>query len=530
MNVARLITEAAKLHPHKKSVVFSRPTNHGYEYPFYTFEEFEKRSNRLAHSLSEKGIKRGDRVLLFVKPCLDFSVLTFSLFKLGALPVLIDPGMGLRSLLRSVKQVKPQGLVGVPEAHWLKMLRSSSFSSVKVSLSLGSSLWAKNVLDGLEDYSSDFHPADVSESDEAAILFTSGGTGIPKGVIYTHGIFRYQTKALKEMFHLSPDEVDLPGFPLFALFTLGMGMTSVIPDMNPAKPASVDPKKIVRNILENNVSFVAGSPAIWQKVGEYCLRHRISLPSVKKVVMFGAPVRIEMHEMFQKILTSGDTFTPYGATECLPVSLISGKEILKKFKERTLAGKGICIGRSAPETEIKTSYASDIPVTSFSELAQGEIGEILVRGPQVTPAYFEMDAETKKAKIKTEEGLWHRMGDVGYKDQEGLLWFLGRKSHVVTAGNEKFYPLALEVFFNEIPWVRKSALISFKGSPAIVLEPQNGADSIELPDSIPEEIKTIFITKKLPVDVRHNIKIDRLHLSKLANSHSRKLQMIYRRA
>lgn len=530
MNISTLISEAAKRHPQKKSVVFSRKSAQGYDYPFYTFEEFEKRSNQFAHSLLDKGIQPGDRVLLFVKPCLDFSVLTFALFKMGALPVLIDPGMGLKSLLRSVKQVRPRGLVGVPEAHWLKIFKSSSFSSVKVSLSLGSSIWAKNILEDLDQYSNEFHALEVSDSDKAAILFTSGGTGIPKGVIYTHGIFRFQTKALQEMFNLDSSDIDLPGFPLFALFTLGMGMTSVIPDMNPARPASVDPKKIVKNILDNGVSFVAGSPAIWEKVGEYCLHHRISLPSVKRVVMFGAPVRIEIHEMFQQILTSGDTYTPYGATECLPVSLISGRAILKKFKGRSLAGEGICIGLPAPETEIIIMDASDIPKTQISSLPRGHRGEIVVCGPQVTPSYFEMNSETELAKIHDQSGLWHRMGDVGYLDEEGYLWFLGRKGHVVSLPEKKIFPISVESFFNQIPWVKKSALIRYSDGAAIVLEPRkNGVTEFSLPEQLPEEIKAIFITSKLPVDVRHNIKIDRALLSKLAESKSRKLRKVFSR-
>lgn len=527
MNISTLITEAAKAHPQKKSVVFSRPCKGGYDYPFYTFEEFEARSNQFAQSFLEKGLKRGDRVLLFVKPCLDFSVLTFALFKIGALPVLIDPGMGMKSLLRSVRQVRPIGLIGVPEAHWLRKIRPGSFKSVEVSLSIGSSLWATNLLEGLSDFSTEFTAADVSLEDEAAILFTSGGTGIPKGVIYTHGIFLFQTEALKKMFHLGAQDIDLPAFPLFALFTLGMGMTSVIPDMNPARPASVDPKKIVKNILDHGVSFVAGSPAIWERVGEYCLRHRISLPSVKRVVMFGAPVRIEIHEMFQKILTSGDTFTPYGATECLPVSLISGKEIIRNFRDKTLAGHGICIGQAAARTEIKIINASDIPESSVIELPTGQIGEILVSGPQVTPSYFEMPSETEKAKIPSSKGLWHRMGDVGYFDDQGFLWFLGRKGHVVTLGDKKLYPMRTEIFFNQIPWVKKSALIKYFDTSAVVLEAdKNWKGDLELPGNLPSEINTIFMTSKLPVDVRHNIKIDRLLLSKFAESKSSKLQRL----
>lgn len=526
MNIAHSISEAARKFPDKKSVVLSSPKKNSYQYPYYTFAEFESRSNQMARYFESVGITKGMRTLLFVKPCLDFSVITFALFKIGAVPVLIDPGMGVKNLLHSVKQVRPEALVGVRQVHWLKRLRPAAFSSVRFSVQV-------EKLPDLSYYDSSSAICPMEDSELAAILFTSGGTGIPKGVLYTHGILNFQTNALREMFSLDETQIDLPGFPLFALFTLAMGMTSVIPDMDPTKPAQCDPRKIVRNILENEVTFVAGSPAIWERVGKYCQQKSINLPTVKYVVMFGAPVRGEIHQSFQKVLINGDTFTPYGATECLPVSLISGSEVLQKHWDISRHGGGTCVGVPAPETRFQIIEVSDIPENDLKEVPLGTVGEITVQGPQVTPGYFDMPEETAKAKIRSGEELWHRMGDLGYLDQEGRLWFLGRKSHRVEdeRGN-CYYPLEIEAIFNQHPLVRRSALISVKvdgrRAPGLVIERHDGEtqagpefrNEIHKLAASHEKARSLamfFLCESFPVDVRHNIKIDRSKLSAWAN-------------
>lgn len=528
MNIAHRIARISQELPDKPSVVFpekifSLTGEMKYHYHSLSFSEFEARSNQIAHRLDELGIRPGMRTLLFVKPCLDFSVITFSLFKLGAVPVLIDPGMGIKNLLKAIKQVRPEAMISIGRVHWVRRVLSSSFKNIKVKVSLDEVGGRTHYLyQNLDSYSKEFHPLEVSPETTAAILFTSGGTGIPKGVLYTHGILNHQTSALAEMFHLHSSDVDLPGFPLFALFTLAMGMTSVIPDMDPTRPAQCDPAKIVKHILDRQVTFAAGSPAIWERVGRYCVEKNISLPSVRSVVMFGAPVRGEIHQLFKKILPFGTTYTPYGATECLPVALISGREVLEKHFEKMKAGHGTCIGKAAPGIEIKIIKVSDIPVDGLDEVPQGVIGEITVTGPQVTPAYFEMPEETAKAKIVEDGKLWHRMGDVGYLDQQGNLWFCGRKAHVVNDS----YPIQVEAIFNRHPEIKRTALVRYQGRPAVVVERKDGKIEFPFKNEMIHElqkraqefehtkhISDFFFHPGFPVDVRHNIKIDRTKLS-----------------
>lgn len=523
MNIAHRIKEVSARFPDKKSVVLASNNT------FYTYREFEERSNQMAARFKKLGITPGMRTLLFVKPCLDFSVITFALFKVGAVPVLIDPGMGLPNLLQSVKQVKPEALISIGLVHWLRRFKSEYFTNLKVKISLspvGGS--THHLYSGLVLEPKIFPPHEVRPEDSSAILFTSGGTGKPKGVLYTHGILNAQTDALRGMFSLDETQVDLPGFPLFALFTLAMGMTSVIPEMDPTKPAQCDPKKIIKNILDNKITFAAGSPAIWQRVGEYCVKKNIQLPTLKQVVMFGAPVRAEIHQMYKKILMDGDTYTPYGATECLPVSLISGSEILSNHLPQMLRGHGTCVGKAVTGVTIKIIKATDIPVASLDELPAGEIGEIVIHGPQVTAGYFEMPEETKKAKIVVDGILWHRMGDLGWVDHEGNLWFLGRKVHRVETEQSTYYSIQMEAIFNQHPEIKRSALIKLQIDnrvvPALVIERLDGSKklsegfkrellALKETEAFTKVLEHFFVHPKFPVDVRHNIKIDRLKLA-----------------
>ena len=534
MNIAERIVRTSKRIPDKKSVVFSeRQSDGSYHYPFYTFKQFEERSNQFAHKLTEAGIRPGMRTLLFVKPCLDFSIITFALFKIGAVPVLIDPGMGIKNLLLSIKQVKPEAMVSIGLIHWIRRLKPSSFENVKVKVSLDKVGFSTNyIYEGLDKADKSFPVYPAKDEDYSAILFTSGGTGIPKGVLYNHGILNAQTDALQNMFSLDETQSDLPGFPLFALFTLAMGMTSVVPDMDPTKPAKCDPAKLVQNIQDNHITFVAGSPSIWEKVGKYCLAHKIKLPSIKQVVMFGAPVRSEIHEMYKKILDNGDTYTPYGATESLPISLISGSEILGSKSEKTKRGDGTCIGKAVPGIEIKIIKASDIPESELLELGPEDIGEIVVSGLQVTPAYFEMPQENEKAKIIENGKIWHRVGDIGYLDRDQNLWFLGRKTHRVKVDDTTtHYSIRVEAIFNQHPAIKRTALIQiFRDghiTPALVVERLDGntkltgafkgeLEALARSSFHTQMIQDFYLHSSFPVDVRHNIKIDRLKLSKWA--------------
>lgn len=501
MNVAELFFEQAKLHPNKLAI---KAKNKGHD-----FQTLAGRIDSFCHRFIELGIKPGYKVLFFVKPNEDFAGITFALFKMGAIPVFIDPGMKKEYFLKCLKDVKADALIGIKRVHLLFNLHKKNLTSVKVRINLnsfgfmGSKPLYKNLCLDKYDF---YRPKD---KDLAAILFTSGGTGAPKGVEYTHDIFISQTKMLQNEFNLTHKDSDIPGFPLFSFFTLSMGMTGYIPSMNPAKPAKTNPKKLYQDIVDNNATFVAGSPAIWSRLADYCDKNSLQLPSVKYMVMFGAPIPKSLHDKFANALPNGTTYTPYGATECLPVANISGKNL--KF-----SNKGICVGKPLDGVEVKIIPQSNNEVTMIDELEVGTVGEIIVHSPNLTKAYYQESEKTKLAKIHDGEKLWHRMGDVGFIDQTGYLWFCGRLKHVVEYKGERLYPVPVETYINSFGGFKKSALIQTKKGPSVVIEGKvNKSEILEYTKKEYSSITDIFEIDKIPVDIRHNIKIDRGHLSKM---------------
>lgn len=543
-NIAARLPLLAKEHPERIAVCApykGKPDSHGkFHYEELTFKELEERSNLYAHKLQQMGLQKGAKALLFIRPGLDFSAVTFAVFKAGLVPVFIDPGMGRKNLLEAVAHIKPDGLIAEPEVHLLRLIFRGAFKSIQYLVTTKGLTWSG--MQSLKKWRSDrasnndsIMPImeEMAPQDSAAILFTSGGTGIPKGVRYTHKIFNAQTDRLQKMFSLGPEEIDLPGFPLFSLFTITMGMKSAIPAMNPSKPSQCNPAWLVQNIQDHKATFVAGSPAIWKRVAAYCLEKNITLPSVKYLVMFGAPVPLTLHRDFKKILPQGDTYTPYGATECLPVANISGSEVLANHSEDMNKGMGTCVGHPAPNTVVKIAPITEAPLEKEEELSwlgPNTLGEICVLSDTVTPEYVGMEQKTKEAKIYREDGrLWHRMGDLGRVDEHGKVWFCGRKSHRVEIFNQVIPSVPQETPFYQLPFIKKCAYVGPKLngdlSPSLIIEPHKKLNKKEKLDleievvnwaqkNMPNTpLKRVYFHSQFPVDVRHNIKIDRLKLT-----------------
>ncbi len=511
-----------------------------------SYGELKIKSDHLAARLSDLGFKRGMRTLLFVRPGLDFPVLVTALFKIGVTLVLIDPGMGRKNLLKAISEVKPEAMIAVSEVFLASFLFRRRFSTVKLavvvkdrwslgSMFTGSARDLKTLLLSPGERALGFESLHPLRDETCAILFTSGGTGIPKGVMYTHGIFLRQVELIQQMYGVGKQDVDLPCFPLFALFSLALGARVIVPELDPTRPAAADPQKLIQTINDFRVTFAGGSPAIWSNVARYALSKSLTLPSLRSLMMFGAPVRYHLHDQFSKILPNGTTYTPYGATECLPVASISGREIIEEhFKDR--ASEGTCVGKPVPGLEVKVIRASAKPLTNKDDLEflpVGEIGEIICKGPQVTSSYYERPEANAKAKIKEGSQVWHRMGDMGWLDVDGRLWFCGRQTHSFSYKGNMFYSVLVEAPFNRHPEIFRTALISLETQqgvrPALAIERHDqkvSLNSSKRQDFLAElhalgqtsteasVIEDFFLVKSFPVDVRHNIKIDRTGLGK----------------
>ena len=544
VNMAQLLPRAAARHPERDALV-EQGLGGRESWKSISYAGLEARASSIARGLAARGLRPGDRACLFVRPGIELIAITYALFKLGVVPVLADPGMGRRRLLAVVQRMQPRAFLGIPLAHALRLAFRSAFSSVELAVTVGRRVfWGGPTLAELERASdAAFTPLDTSAADVAAILFTSGSTGPPKGVVYTHGTFHAQLRALDALFAFQPGEVDLACFPLFALFDVAFGMTTAIPLLDASRPASCDPRLVVRALRESGASTSFGSPAIWRRVVPHCLAQGIELPALKRVLIAGAPVPPGLIEDFQRILPGdGDVHTPYGATESLPVCSISGREVLG-LAERSRAGGGTCVGRPAPGIDLRLIEVSDETHAQWSEargVAQGELGEVCVRGPVVTHEYAQEPEATRRAKMQPsdgEAGLWHRMGDVASLDEEGRLWIAGRKAHRLHTATGMRLPVPTENIFNEHPRVQRSALVGVGATgrerPVLIVECRAGqaprgrrakqqlfAELEQLGARVAPELRVeaYLIHPCFPVDVRHNAKIQREELKLWAES------------
>jgi acyl-CoA synthetase (AMP-forming)/AMP-acid ligase II len=384
--------------------------------------------------------------------------------------------------------------------------------------------------------SPEFDAVETRANDPAAIIFTTGSTGPPKGVLYRHLTFDQQVVEIAQYYGIQPGEVDVPGFPLFGLFNAAMGVTTVIPEMDASRPAKVDPRKFIDAINAWSATQSFGSPAIWNRVGRYCEENRIQLPTLRRVLSAGAPVPPHvLARVKQWMPIDGEMHTPYGATEALPVASISATEVSNETAERTRVGAGTCVGRRFPRISWKIVRIVDGPIKTLNEvdeLPPEEIGELIVSGPVVTRQYVTRVEANALAKIADGDRIWHRMGDVGYFDDGERFWFCGRLAHRVMTCDGPMFTIPCEAIFNNHPSIYRSALVGIgpigAQRPVIIAEPWPGQMPVtraaksklisELRElgranSLTERIDSFLLRRSLPVDIRHNAKIFREKLA-----------------
>ena len=537
VNIASYLKRVAETAPYKRAVVYpaGRENSGRVMYSHLTFLQLDRESDCLANGMEKAGITRGTRTILMVKPGLEFFIIIFSLFKIGAVPVVVDPGMGIRRMVGCFKEGRPEAFIGIPPAHVIRTFYPRFFKTVRVWITVGRRwFWRGYTLNQIRQVPwKPFSTAKTGRDDTAAILFTTGSTGPAKGAVYTHGNFDAQLRHIKTHLGLSMDEIDLSTFPLFALFWPPLGITSVIPDMDPTKPARANPKKIIEAILDQGVTSMFASPALLNRVGEYGKKRHIILPSLKRVISAGAPVSPSIIEKFASMLgEDAEIHTPYGATEAVPIISITSTEILSETRNFSEKGYGICIGRPINDLKIRIIKISDDPIPKWSDdilVEDGEMGEIAVAGNLVTRQYFEKPEADAMAKIEDEDFFWHRMGDVGWKDSKGRIWFCGRKSHRVLTKENTLFTIPCEAIFNNHPQVFRSALVGIgprnQQTPVMCIELKksrhrlnkktikNELLELAVQNEFTKDIKTILFHKYFPVDIRHNSKIFREKLA-----------------
>ena len=522
-----LLAERARAHPDRTALAL--PVGTGFRTT--TYGELDRRVDRVAAGLLHAGLRPGMRTALLVPPTRDFFALAFALLRLKAVPVLVDPGIGRDKVKGCLAEAAPEAFLGIAKAHLARrVLGWAPSARVLVTAGLGPPLGGRTLRRVEQDgaWRTPFVPPERPAGTPAAIFFTSGSTGPPKGVEHGDASLLAQAHLLGELYGLGPDQVMLSTFPPFALYGPALGMTTVVPRMDATRPAAVVPSRVVAAAERFGATVMFGSPGLLDTLSRSGLR----MPTVRLVMSAGAPVPRRVQRRTLAMLPEGaQVVTPYGATEALPVTSIGSDELL------SLPEDGICVGRPVPGVDVALIRVTDEPIAAMSDdllVAPGEVGEVVVRGPVVSPAYADRPEATAVAKLDWDGRVAHRMGDLASQDAEGRLWFAGRKAHVVHTAAGPMHSVPCEEVFNLHPAVRRSALVGVgpagRAEPVLVVQLEAGtAPTPELTaellalgaaDARTAAIARILFKDDFPVDIRHNSKIDRAALGRWATGRS----------
>lgn len=567
-NIAEHLIERARELPNSPAVVCSLgQTIEGRRaYTVQTFATLNQESAAVAFWLKRIGVKRGSKAVVMVRPGPDLFALTFGLFKAGIVPVLIDPGMDKRALKDCIAVASPELFIGIPIAHLARKVLGWGKSSVKLNIVVGGAQrGGRAKLSGLisrllgqyhlnEAYAC-VHEVSQDYLDErspdslAAILYTSGSTGTPKGAMYRHRHFAAQVELLRSSYQFKAGSFDVPTFPLFALFDPALGMSAVFPSMDYSAPAKANPAEIFAAIDDFGAENLFCSPALLRNLASSLRKTPRNIKSLKRVISAGAPVPVEeMDILRQACHEEAEIYTPYGATESLPVSSVSCQELLDNGHAGQRAGFGVCVGHPTPGVVVTIIRVSDEPLSSWEEVtlieeplradepltpqsALEKVGELVVYGPSTTQSYLAHSMGDALSKIQGPppgaaalEGqeLSHRMGDLGYYDEAGRLWLCGRKSHRVDfmRGDrlERWLPHCVEGSLNHLEGISRTALVDYEEGPVLCVE-LNGNESwtsvfksLEREVSSSKHLTGLYAAIEhpcFPVDTRHNAKIKR---------------------
>jgi len=534
MNIISRLERASEAHPAKPALIFFSPQNKRWN--TITYQNLADSIQRFASGLLNFGVTPGMTAALLTPPSADFFALASALLKVGVVPIILDPAIGLKKVGECLAESKPDIFIGNTLTHTLRVIFGWGKSSIKHNLTIKSvksdALSLSKGRKSKVKYPITNYQSPITNS--AAIIYTSGSTGIPKGVLFTHENFAAQLDILVDTFHISPDEIDLPAFPLYALIDVLLGVTSVIPDITFPVPGKTDPKKVIEAIQRFNVTNMFASPVVLDILSSFALSGADAkskrLPSLKRVITAGAPAMIQLQEDFRKLLNDEtDLFGIYGATEVLPIAKVESREIFE-VRKKSAKGAGVCLGRPVNGAKVRVIGISESAIRQWQDSLEVEsnvVGEITVQGGAVTESYIAREDANRLSKIQHEDGIIHRMGDMGYFDEEGRLWYCGRKSHRVITNNDVLFTEQIEGIFNVHPLVYRTALVGVDGEPVLWVELKKGvlenkdkirSALIELAKEYPQasKIKVFLFMKKFPTDVRHNSKIIREELTLLA--------------
>jgi olefin beta-lactone synthetase len=523
MNIAAILDERAAAHPDVPAII---DAPHG-QPRTTTYAELERVAAQGATLLHEAGLEPGDRVLVFVPMSAELYAVLIALFRLGLVPMFVDPSSGLEHLERCCAILPPRAFVGSLKAHALRVvspaLRRIPRQIVVGGAAPGAIRWSR--ARALEPWA----PIHASaEDDPALVSFTSGSTGQPKVCVRSHRFLLAQRRVLARHFggDVAVGTRAMTALPVFVLAYLAGGATSVIPPGDLRHPARIDPAAVVAALDAFTPTSAGASPAFWERVARHCEAAGRTLPALRHIYLGGAPVFPHLLRLLRTVAPEADITAIYGSTEAEPIAHVDYTAIQPADFDAMTHGFGLLAGAPVPEIEVAVignQWGTPLgPLTerdfAAKRLGADQPGEIVVRGDHVLPGYLhgEGDAETK---VRVAGAIWHRTGDAGYLDACGRLWLLGRCAAGIADGRGVLYPLSVECAVSSVPEVRRVALVGAGGRRTLVYERcRPGVTGV--PEGLVRHTAWAAIddyreVPRIPVDRRHNAKVDYPALNRL---------------
>lgn len=492
-----LFAEQARAQPEAAAIVEGQ----GRRRTVTTFADLDRRGAEGAGRLRAAGIGEGDRVLALVPVSASLYEALASIFRIGAVAVLVDPGAGLARLGDAVERIRPQAFVGSPKAHLLRMT-SRAVRQIPTRFAQG---WAP----GAQRWRGGPPVGIVRLGPEAPALltFTSGTTGRPKAAIRTHGLLAAQHAALSSALALQPGDIDLATLPVVVLANLASGVTTILPDADLRRPGAFAIEPVLSQIRAERPTRSVASPAFVERLLDHAAP--ADLASFRRLDTGGAPV---FPDLLARLADVVDTAVGvYGSTEAEPIAHTG--PLSDVDRQRVADGGGLLAGVPVPHVDLRILSDDPAPLGPFTaaEWARlgaeaGEVGEIVVAGDHVVPGYLDGEGDAE-SKISVDGRRWHRTGDAGRLDEQGRLWLLGR----CAAGSQRpgsiVYPLQVEAAVRETTGARV-AFVDLDGRRIVAVAQASDAEHIRASVGW-AEIDDVVSVPSLPVDRRHNAKIDR---------------------
>ena len=503
-----------------------------------TFGALHARAGGVARGLAELGVAQGERVVLMVPVSIELYVVVAALFRLGAVPVLLDPWMGLDRMADCIRRTEPRVFVGVPLAHLLFLWRPGLRGLRRVMV--GGSPWmGGRRLDEMAPSVGDPLAGTMSDDDPALITFTGGSTGQPKGVYRTHGLLSAQHEGTRRCMGVGPADVHMQAFPNMVMSNIASGATSVIPWFRQGHAAEADTDALLRQVRRFGVTGMCGPPALLGRLAEHCVATGQRMRSVRRALVGGSAVSFGVLEMLDQATRPGAAAVLYGSSEAEPLARLDGREAIARAAAIARRGGGLCMGHPSPGLDMEIrAIPRDHPPGDLADrdlleasLAPGEIGELIVRGRHVSRTYFGNPDAEEALKIRTASGqVWHRLGDMGYLDPQGRVYLVGRTHDAVEARGATIHPLTVEPLIDELSFVHRSGLIGLprRGNTDVVVayEPTYRTSSRRTRRDRAERIRSecgklgvhvdqVCDVASIPVDRRHNGKLERDQLVNL---------------